>query len=203
MAKKQKTPQQLLKELEKRLEQEFERWNDLYENGGSDPFWSDGSGLFLVRNHILACKGDIESLCNEYGLGFPDICRRETPEPVDMDYMARKDEIRAGAENTLSVLLEDESYRYLKSLEDMVKGFTKRNGMGREIRDLVEHYIGKLDELERYLNEGDYVGMRRYERCGNEVEWFAEAARKVRDMLGNLDEDEKPEEPPMRQLTLF
>lgn len=35
------------------LVKSFERWEHLKEYGGSDPFYSDGVNMNLVRNHIV------------------------------------------------------------------------------------------------------------------------------------------------------
>ena len=35
------------------LEKEYAQWDEVFTNGGSDPFWTDGVGLDLIRNHIL------------------------------------------------------------------------------------------------------------------------------------------------------
>ncbi len=42
------------------LENLYERWDNLYEHGGSDPFWSDGVNANLVRHQIIYCKRNIE-----------------------------------------------------------------------------------------------------------------------------------------------
>lgn len=47
------------------LRKDYDRWNFLYVNGGSDPFWSDGSNLNLVRNHILNDKRRCKELLEE------------------------------------------------------------------------------------------------------------------------------------------
>ena len=44
------------------LQQSFERWEHLRVDGGSDPLWSDGSNMNLVRNHILIAKRRIEGI---------------------------------------------------------------------------------------------------------------------------------------------
>ena len=35
------------------LEKEYARWDEVFTKGGSDPFWSDGVNLELIRNRIL------------------------------------------------------------------------------------------------------------------------------------------------------
>lgn len=74
--KKQENP---LEELEK----SYAQWQQLYEHGGSDPFWPDGVNLDLVRNHIIYFKGQIEETCP---LCMADeLYLRELPPEVDME----------------------------------------------------------------------------------------------------------------------
>ncbi len=56
---KKKDVRQLLAE---NLEKAYERWDLLYKNGGSDPFWCDRTNLNLVRNHILYYREQCEEV---------------------------------------------------------------------------------------------------------------------------------------------
>ena len=40
--------------LNRFIEQDRKHWQDIFENGCSDPFWEDGVNMNLVRNHIIA-----------------------------------------------------------------------------------------------------------------------------------------------------
>lgn len=82
------------------LEKSFQLWDKLYTKGGSDPFWSDGSNLNLVRGHIIGYKEQLAERGDSL-LGQPDIYYRETPPEVDKDYMARHDEIRENARKAM------------------------------------------------------------------------------------------------------
>ena len=42
------------------LEKEYAQWDEVFTNGGSDPFWTDGVNLFLIRSHILFYKEQLE-----------------------------------------------------------------------------------------------------------------------------------------------
>ncbi|MGF7145322.1 hypothetical protein HNQ56_003763 [Anaerotaenia torta] len=46
--------------LEEQLQERYDHWNYLYSHGGSDPFWSDGCNMLLVRNHIISIKRQME-----------------------------------------------------------------------------------------------------------------------------------------------
>ncbi|MCD8381152.1 MAG: hypothetical protein LUC95_12750 [Lachnospiraceae bacterium] len=85
---KKKTPQQELKELSGNLVDDINRWNHLNEYGGSDPFWTDGVNMNLVRNHVIYHKQQIKEICEENSLAFPDTYYLATPPKVDDGYMA-------------------------------------------------------------------------------------------------------------------
>ncbi len=53
------------------LEKEYDCWNKLFTKGGSDPFWSDGANLALVRSHILYYKAQLAKQENSL-FGLPD-----------------------------------------------------------------------------------------------------------------------------------
>ncbi len=92
MAKKVSTESKLAESIQN-LEEGFDRWRDLYVNGGSDPFWSDGCNLGLVRNHIIYYKKEIEKLCSDIHQPLPDICLKETPFEVPQYYYAKRNYI--------------------------------------------------------------------------------------------------------------
>lgn len=91
--KKQKPDDELLQINISELQESFLRWEYLYQNGGQDPFWSDGCNLYLVRNHIFYYKGKIKEICEESGLSLPEIYFKEEPPEVDRNYYAKHDEI--------------------------------------------------------------------------------------------------------------
>ena len=64
------------------LENSFTKWDELFKNGGSDPFWADGANLNLVRNHIIYYKEQLAKQENTL-FGLPEIYYRETPPEID------------------------------------------------------------------------------------------------------------------------
>ena len=52
------------KDLAKELEADFRRWDYLMENGGTDPFYPDGSNLNMVRRQIAIVKEKCEEQLN-------------------------------------------------------------------------------------------------------------------------------------------
>lgn len=81
------------------LEKSYAHWQALYDHGGSDPTWSDGVNLNLVRNHIYYYKRQIEETCPLYM--SHELYQRPLPPEVDKGYMAQADEIREHAKQSL------------------------------------------------------------------------------------------------------
>ena len=93
------------------LRSSFERWNTLYEKGGSDPFWPDGTNLNLVRNHIIYYKRMIgETMEKE---NYPEEYYMDTPAKVSESYMAKENEIREKAKEAVKIFTEDSNYQFL------------------------------------------------------------------------------------------
>lgn len=73
--------------VEQELSNSFNHWDDIRENGCTDPFYYDGVNINLVRNHIIYYKHKIEE---EYPDGnYPAIYYRETPPKMPNDFMAK------------------------------------------------------------------------------------------------------------------
>ena len=89
MARKQRSRKEQLAEV---IRESHEQWKRLWKNGGSDPFWTDGVNLNLVRNHIIyGCR-----LCEEelQEGDYPEEYYLPLPEKVPQNYMVKSDEIR-------------------------------------------------------------------------------------------------------------
>lgn len=67
-----KKPNMKKEELNKELLSSYEHWKDLYENGGKDPFYFDGTNLNLVHNHIRYYKLKLEELLEDNFLAYPE-----------------------------------------------------------------------------------------------------------------------------------
>lgn len=148
MAKKPKTI-----DCGKRLEDEYARWDYLYTHGGSDPFYSDGCNLELVRNHIIHEKKRIkENLAPDK---YPQSYYRELPPEVDRNYMARAEEIRSNAKKTLSAMLNNPNYLELeKAAGEIDDG---------ELKNLISAILRYPIGLKLAIEADNLVYMRRYE----------------------------------------
>lgn len=70
-----------LKRLEEELINSYARYEHILLYGAGDPFWPDGTNLYLVRNHIIYYKQKMKEL-NYY----PKIYFRRIPKSLPMDY---------------------------------------------------------------------------------------------------------------------
>ena len=166
-AKKAKT-----EDYEASLKQSFNQWENLYQYGGSDPFWSDGCGLNLVRNHILYYKGMIaETMPPEQ---YPDIYHRDTPPEVDRDYMVRADEIRINAKASLEHYSANPDYQYIRR---RVNSLNPKDERASGIRRLIASVSG----LKEAIAQNDLVTMRRFENPERDMDSIASAAKYLRE----------------------
>lgn len=175
-------------ELGKNIRDLFARWNQIYNEGCSDPFWEDGVNLGLVRNHIISYKRQCEEeLLPEQ---YPPEYSQELPPVVDRKYMARADEIKLHAEHSLEVYESDANYQYLKAnasrLTEKQKGETS-----------VLNVLGYVIGLRSFIKNGSLVEMRRHE-C---PEYYQESFLNCRERMESILGAEKVL--PQGQLSLF
>lgn len=155
------------------LENLYKRWDYLYEHGGSDPSWSDGTNLSLLRTHIINCKRKIEEENTMFLL--PDAYYRDIPPEVPKDYMARPDEIRENARKAMAVIDADEN---LKFVREQSKSLSEK-----ELKRLcIPAIIGYAENIRRAIAEDDLLTMRRYERPDGYLDSFRSAAERIRSL---------------------
>ena len=154
------------------LQKSHEHWVDLYENGGSDPFWEDGCNLHLVRNHIMYYRGKIEETMqpDEY----PEIYYKEIPPEVDQKYMARPDEIRAAAKESLARYKADPNYKYILRHQDDYTPKTKK-------KLCIDAVIGYATGLEHFIKTDSLVDMRRHENAESYMKAFEDCVRRMQE----------------------
>ena len=152
------------------LAKDFERWDTLYTHGGSDPFWPDGAGLHLKRNHIMHGKRKISEQHPDGN--YPEIFYRPTPPELPHDYMANPDKIRREAMQSLQVYYNDPYYQQLvmPEMQALV------NGMKDEVPRNICRYVRAL---EHHIEHDDLVGMRRHRDPNCYVDSFEKGVRIV------------------------
>ena len=155
------------------LENSFARWDELFKNGGSDPFWADGVSLNILRNHIIYYKKQLSEQENSL-LGLPEIYYRETPPEIDCNYMARPDEIRENARKAMDIIDADENLKFIREQQPTLSE--------QQIKEwYITDVINYAENLHRAIREDDLVIMRRYENPERFLESFSAAARQIKD----------------------
>lgn len=105
MAKRQMSRKEQLAET---IRKSHEQWKRLWENGGMDPFWTDGVNLNLVRNHIIYDRRLCEEELQEGD--YPEEYYLPIPEKVHQDLMVKSDEIREKARAVMEGIRECPDY---------------------------------------------------------------------------------------------
>ena len=154
------------------LENDYARWDKVFTEGGSDPFWTDGVSLSLIRSQILYCKEQLAKQENSL-LGLPEAYYRETPPEVDCDYMARPAEIRENARNAMEIINADENLKFVR------EQFPSLSEQQRK-QWCIPAIINYAENLRRAIAADDLIIMRRYEHPDSYLESFESAAIKIR-----------------------
>ena len=155
------------------LENNYARWDKVFTEGGSDPFWADGVSLSLIRSQILYCKEQLAKQENSL-FGLPEIYYREIPPEVDSDYMARPDEIRENARKAMEIIDADENLTFVR------EQFPSLSEQQRK-QWCIPAIINYAENLRRAIAADDLIIMRRYEHPDSYLESFESAAIKIRD----------------------
>lgn len=134
------------------LEERFQYYDEVLENGCDDPLWADGVNLNLIRNHIIIAKRNIEEVFSAED--YPDVYYRMIPEKINDDYMAKPDEIREKAKEVLDMF---NSYFYLDELKN-ASYYLHKNQL---VNTGIEGVICLIKNLDEAIKKDDLVGMRR------------------------------------------
>lgn len=156
----------------KELEKSFARWEYLYEHGGSDPFWSDGTNLNLVRNHIAYYKWQIKETMSPEN--YPEAFHRPDPPEMDGNYFARADEIRCAAVAALDRYRQDENLQFLRQRYEFIKKQDRENLH-------LDAYLNRFTSLERAVQEDDLLIMRRFGDITEDLAGLAHCAAKIKE----------------------
>lgn len=144
------------------IDDSFATWEEIYQNGCSDPCWEDGVNLNLVRNHIIAYYRMLDERADEpVQLSLlstePNYnVRQPLPPKVDNKYMARPDERLAGAQTTLAAIRNDENYQWIVSL----RGQLSKNVEKKSCFTAAANYA---DALEHAIREKTFPRLRNYQ----------------------------------------
>jgi hypothetical protein len=105
MPKKWKAP--TVPEVQHSIRFSLEQWRHLHKKGGTDPFYSDGSNMNIVREQIIHAQVHLRELCKtEKVRRCPIEARLKPPKLVSRDYCAPRSksgkcrELRAAAKKS-------------------------------------------------------------------------------------------------------
>ena len=136
------------KTLKEELEESFQRWDNELYNGGSDPYYSDGLNMNLLRNHIIAYKTQMKETGE-----LPQIYHRKTPEELPDSFMAQAENIYQTAIDIFRQCRDDMDYQFLCGLE--------LNPKMEKMAEVI-NALRNVRELEGAIKKQDFVVMRRY-----------------------------------------
>lgn len=185
MAKKAKTPQELLYSYEEKIFDSRKRWDYLKKNGGSSPFYADGCDLNLVRNHMIYYQHLMKEICRENKLSLPDSFYIDLPPLMDDSYMARAEEIRVHAKESLSLYMADENYLFIKKHACDVDEKTAKTFC-------IQAVLGYVRGLTTAIAEDNLIIMRCHENNERYMESFSECRKKIEGHLLKKAEDNIP-----------
>lgn len=160
---------------EQSLKEDFLRWEHLSQYGGSDPFWSDGVNLNLVRDHIIHDKRELEKIISSKE-ELPEIYYRETPPEVDAEYYANSGRIKDEAIKILDEYLNNEDFQFLIA---NLPEITKEEDKAISFKNVVGYVTG----LAISIKDGDLSVMRRHVLGhGGYRDSFAFCAKRLREL---------------------
>ncbi len=160
----------------------YNRWFHLYENGGSDPFHTDGINLNLVRNHINYDRKRIIDYCTSKELELPNEVYFPLPEEVPMKYMAKEDEILRKSKEAISIVTNNVDYQYLKEVAPLIND--------RELRNKVEVTMTRLN-----FNSDNLVSLRsRLYRFEENIEILSGLKSDVESSIMTLSDSESEDD---------
>lgn len=175
-SRKRDGPKERLKQTVKDCLERYQHWQKLYEDGGSDPFYTDGANLALVRNHIIYYKKQMEEACLALACELPDVYFRALPPEVPAGYMAKPDEIRQAARETLAAYEKDEDYLALLRVGKQLSPKQKE-------KTGYLAAMGYVTRLKSALESDDLVTLRLYRR----TDVYADAIKECRKRVDVLE----------------
>lgn len=139
------------------LEGRYKRWHEIRTDGCFDPYYTDGSNMNLVRNHILNYRRRIKEICETLGVDLPEACTWDVPIEVSQNYMANEDQIRQIASETLPMLENNADYIALKPFGRLLTAKQREH-------ICYDGVMGYVRRLKKAISSDDLVDMRLFAR---------------------------------------
>lgn len=160
-------------EIKQKMTEAFRHWEKLKTYGGNDWWWSDGWAMNEERKNIMDLRWQCEHELKPEE--YPEEYSRPVTDLVDNNYVARPDEIKRNAANTLRICLESTAYQYVK---------THYKALGIEAEIAMLPVEGLQNCIEK---SGDLVYMRRYENPESVLGPLSECRQKIMELLHEND----------------
>lgn len=124
---------------------------------------------------------------------LPEVYYRETPPEVANTYMARADEIREHAKQSLMIYKRDHDYMYLINNKDKIN---KKDAAQISLNNVIGYVAG----LEMFIKEDNLVRMRIHENPERYKESFKRCRKSMENILG---EEKEPKQIKLGQMSIF
>lgn len=124
---------------------------------------------------------------------FPEAYYRETPPEVANTYMARAEEIREHAKQSLAIYKRDNDYMYLVNNKHKLN---KKDAQQISLNNVIGYVTG----LEMFIEEDNLVRMRIHENPERYQESFKRCRKGMENILGELKE---PKQIKLGQMSIF
>lgn len=166
------------------LQEHYDRWHDLYLNGGTSPFYTDGESLNFIRRVIVNLKTMTKDDSNH-----PSAYFAETPPEVDKNLMVNKEYIRIQAKAVLDKIECDTNLAYL---QDNHVRLTEKEAKSDFCKYSLRYALTYVGRLAAAIRNGDYLEMRMLGRCEKDA---TESMASVRASLDEIlcERQQQPE----------
>ena len=157
-----------IKEIEKQrwmnvYDRLLERWNRVYQYGEPDKMWADGVSLNHIRLELLQTQAELKKY--DILVSIPKI----QPD----GYMARADQIRKQANDSLKIYAQNPDYQYLCEMDGCLNESQQR-------KTQIAVALGKIRNLERAIKQDDLVVMREFGSEERLEQLLSETAARVK-----------------------
>lgn len=126
-------------------DRQLERWNRVCQYGDPTKMWADGVTLNHIRLELMQTQAELKKY--DILVSIPKI----QPD----GYMARADQIRNQANDSLKVYTQNPDYQYLCEVEGCLNESQQR-------KTQIAVALGKIRNLERAIKQDDLVVMREF-----------------------------------------
>lgn len=175
---------QTVAQIKAEIAREQARWHEIYTNGCHDPFYADGVNLELVRNHIIHYVRELKARSRQPEQLSLFMCAEaedadiELPPEVPQDYMAKPEEIRTKALQTMAALISSPEAQFVMRHPPL-------DAAGEKTLHLNVYQNNYFTNLECAIQKDDYVTMRRYGDTDYWLSAYHTEASKLRSYLSS------------------